>query len=52
MFGEVIEGYDVVDRIQNVAKDAGDKPKEKIVIVKSGEIELTGDEAEGIHVDL
>jgi hypothetical protein len=42
----------VVDKIQNVAKGAGDKPLEKVVIAKSGEIPLTGEEAEGIHAEL
>ena len=53
VFGEVLEGYDeVVDKIQNLPKLPGDKPKEAVKIAKSGEIELTDDEAEGIHVEL
>jgi len=42
VFGEVLEGYDVVDKIQNVPKGAGDKPVEAVKIVKSGEIAMEG----------
>ena len=34
-----MEGYDVVDKIQNVDKQPGDKPTVKVVIIKSGELE-------------
>ncbi|KAK6343932.1 Peptidyl-prolyl cis-trans isomerase B [Orbilia brochopaga] len=40
VFGEVLEGYDIVDKIQNVEKNPGDKPKEAVKIVKSGELEV------------
>ncbi|KAJ5787157.1 hypothetical protein N7457_002147 [Penicillium paradoxum] len=40
VFGEVLEGYEVVDKIQNVAKGSGDKPKQPVKIVKSGELEV------------
>ncbi|OQE28056.1 hypothetical protein PENFLA_c005G09076 [Penicillium flavigenum] len=40
VFGEVLEGYEVVDKIQNVPKGSGDKPKLAVKIVKSGELEL------------
>jgi peptidyl-prolyl cis-trans isomerase B (cyclophilin B) len=40
VFGEVLEGYDIVDKIQNVPKLPGDKPKQTVKIVKSGELEL------------
>jgi len=49
VFGEVVEGYDIVDKIQNVPKNPGDKPKQKLTIVKSGELEVP---EEGIHVEL
>lgn len=49
VFGEVLEGYDVVDVIQDVPKNPGDKPKSNIVIVKSGELEVP---EEGIHAEL
>jgi len=49
VFGEVLEGYDVVDKIQDVKKAAGDKPLEKVTIAKSGELEVP---PEGEHVEL
>ncbi|KAK5093583.1 Peptidyl-prolyl cis-trans isomerase B [Exophiala xenobiotica] len=44
VFGEVVEGYDIVDKIQNVPKNPGDKPKQKLTIVKSGELEVPEEE--------
>ncbi|KAK9895463.1 peptidyl-prolyl cis-trans isomerase B [Cystobasidium minutum MCA 4210] len=45
VFGEVLEGYDeVVDKIQNVAKARGDRPKEPVIIAESGELPLPGSE--------
>jgi len=35
VFGEVVEGMDVVDKIANVATGAGDKPVEEIKILKA-----------------
>ena len=35
VFGEVVEGMDVVDKIAGVATGAGDKPVEEVVIVKA-----------------
>lgn len=35
VFGEVIEGMDIVDKIANVATKAGDKPVEEVVIIKA-----------------
>lgn len=49
MFGEVLEGYEIVQQIENVDKGPGDKPKKTIKIAKSGELEVP---EEGIHVDL
>jgi len=49
VFGEVLEGYDVVEKIENVPKGAGDKPLKTVKIAKSGELEVP---AEGIHVEL
>tara|TARA_Y100001935_G_C17309644_1_gene514884 strand:+ start:2880 stop:3536 length:657 start_codon:yes stop_codon:yes gene_type:complete len=34
IFGEVVEGYDVVEKISNVPRGAQDKPKEDVVIKK------------------
>ena len=49
VFGEVLEGYDIVEKVENVAKGAGDKPSKTVKIAKSGELEVP---EEGIHVDL
>ena len=49
VFGEVLEGYDIVEKIENVPKGAGDKPIEDVTIVKSGELPVP---EEGIHVEL
>ena len=34
VFGEVIEGLDIVDRIASVATDANDKPLTDIKVIK------------------
>ena len=39
VFGEVVEGYGIVDKIQNVDKQPGDKPTVKVTIAKSGELD-------------
>lgn len=49
VFGEVLEGYDIVDKIQDVPKSSGDRPEKPITIAKSGELEVP---SEGIHVEL
>jgi len=49
VFGEVLEGYEIVDKIQNVDKEPGDKPKKPVKIAKSGELEVP---AEGIRGEL
>ena len=49
VFGEVVEGYDIVEKIENCAKGAGDKPSKKVVIKKSGELEVP---EEGIRAEL
>ena len=48
VFGEVLEGYDVVDKVENVPKGAGDKPAKTVKIAKSGELEVP---EEGIRAD-
>ena len=35
VFGKVVGGMDVVDKIANVQTDAEDKPLEKVVILKA-----------------
>ena len=49
VFGEVLEGYDIVEKVENVKTQTGDKPVETVKITKSGELEVP---PEGIHVDL
>ena len=49
VFGEVLEGWEIVDKIQNVEKNAGDKPVKTVKIVKSGKLEVP---EEGIHAEL
>lgn len=49
MFGEVLEGYDIVEKIESVPKDARDKPNSPVTITKSGELPVP---EEGIHVEL
>ncbi|PSS22743.1 hypothetical protein M430DRAFT_97095 [Amorphotheca resinae ATCC 22711] len=49
VFGEVLEGYDIVEKIENVPKQPGDKPITPVRITKSGELPVP---EEGIHVDL
>ncbi|KZF24734.1 hypothetical protein L228DRAFT_267043 [Xylona heveae TC161] len=49
VFGEVVEGFDIVQQIENVDKKPGDKPTLPVKIVKSGELEVP---EEGIHVEL
>ena len=49
VFGEVLEGYDVVEKIENVQTQPGDRPSVVVKIAKSGELEVP---PEGIHVEL
>ena len=49
MFGEVLEGMDIVKKIENVPKEPGDKPSKTVKVAKSGELEVP---EEGIHVEL
>ncbi|KAL8650266.1 MAG: hypothetical protein Q9226_005217 [Calogaya cf. arnoldii] len=49
VFGEVIEGYDIVEKMENVPKGMGDKPSKTVKIAKSGELEKP---EEGSHAEL
>ena len=49
VFGEVLEGYDVVKKIESTETGSGDKPVQPIKIAKSGELESP---EEGIHTEL
>jgi cyclophilin family peptidyl-prolyl cis-trans isomerase len=46
VFGEVIEGMDVVTKIENVPKGAGDKPSKPVKIAKSGVLDTPAAEDE------
>lgn len=44
-----MEGYEIVDKIQNVPKGSGDRPAKDVTIIKSGELPVP---PEGIHLEL
>ncbi|KNG49171.1 peptidyl-prolyl cis-trans isomerase b [Stemphylium lycopersici] len=47
VFGEVLEGYDIVEKIENVEKAPGDKPVKTVKIAKSGELEVPKEDLYG-----
>lgn len=49
VFGEVLEGMDIVHKIENAPKDGRDKPSKDVKIAKSGELEVP---EEGIRAEL
>lgn len=49
VFGEVLEGYDVVEKIENAPKGERDRPAKTITIAKSGELPVP---EEGIRAEL
>ncbi|KAK7735624.1 Peptidyl-prolyl cis-trans isomerase B [Cytospora paraplurivora] len=44
VFGEVLEGYDIVEKIENVKTKTGDKPEAPVKIAKSGELPVPEEE--------
>ncbi|KAL3468362.1 cyclophilin-like domain-containing protein [Aspergillus heterothallicus] len=59
VFGEVLEGYDIVEKIENVPKGASDRPTKAVKISKSGELEVEAEaetteegEKKGTHEEL
>ncbi|KAH0611422.1 uncharacterized protein H6S33_010687 [Morchella sextelata] len=51
VFGEVLEGMDVVTEIENVKKGSGDRPLEEVKIVKSGELEMPEEEKKAMATE-
>jgi peptidyl-prolyl cis-trans isomerase B (cyclophilin B) len=49
VFGEVLEGYEIVQKIEDVKKGNGDRPSVAVTITKSGELPVP---EEGIHMEL
>ncbi|KHN95402.1 peptidyl-prolyl cis-trans isomerase B precursor [Metarhizium album ARSEF 1941] len=47
VFGEVLEGYDVVEKIESVETSEGDKPLQTVKIAKSGELEIPPEGLDG-----
>jgi len=45
----VLEGFDIVTKIEQTETSPGDKPKKTVKIAKSGELPVP---EEGIHVEL
>jgi len=49
VFGEVLEGYEIIEAIENVPKGAQDKPVKNVKITESGELPVPD---EGIRAEL
>ncbi|KAF1998016.1 hypothetical protein P154DRAFT_555469 [Amniculicola lignicola CBS 123094] len=47
VFGEVLEGYEIVEAIENCPKGANDKPVKTVKIAKSGELEVPDEDLYG-----
>ncbi|KAJ2181758.1 Peptidyl-prolyl cis-trans isomerase B [Coemansia sp. RSA 551] len=44
VFGKVMEGMDVVEKIENTQTKSGDKPKKDVIIAESGELSIESEE--------
>lgn len=44
VFGEVLDGFDVVDYMENVRTSRGDRPAKELKIAAAGEVEVVKDE--------
>ena len=49
VFGEVLEGFEIVKKIEFTKTGSQDRPVDAVKIAKSGELEVP---AEGIHAEL
>ncbi|KAI9781411.1 MAG: Peptidyl-prolyl cis-trans isomerase B [Geoglossum umbratile] len=47
VFGEVLEGFDIVQKVENVATGANSRPIEDVTIVKSGELPVPEEDSIG-----
>ncbi|KAM3414476.1 hypothetical protein BST61_g9639 [Cercospora zeina] len=47
VFGEVLEGMDIVHKIENAPKDGRDRPSQEVKIAKSGELEVPEEGLQG-----
>lgn len=53
VFGEVTEGYDIIEKIENVPKGAQDRPQKTVKIAESGELDMPeGEEVRGERAEL
>ncbi len=52
VFGKVIDGMDVVRKIENQPRNARDKPNHDVVIVNSGELPLDAEELAALDAEL
>ncbi|KAL9943202.1 hypothetical protein ACHAQF_004262 [Verticillium nonalfalfae] len=47
VFGEVLEGYEIIEKIENAATQPGDRPTKAVKIAKSGELEVPPEDLYG-----
>ncbi|KAJ1931082.1 Peptidyl-prolyl cis-trans isomerase B, partial [Linderina pennispora] len=52
VFGKVLEGLEVVRKIEGTATGPSDKPKEDIVIAESGVLDMDGETETPLRVEL
>ncbi|KAM0335722.1 hypothetical protein ACHAQA_000772 [Verticillium albo-atrum] len=47
VFGEVLEGYEIIEKIENAPTQPGDRPTKTVKIAKSGELEVPPEDLYG-----